>query len=250
MVARDNETVIPVSKCLLAVPEISAAVNAHPGMTAKGSVTWRFTEHDSVIFYTQPAEMKKSNWLTEELPGVGKFKVPAAGFFQTNTAVAGKLVARAVEEIIASGCDKLTELYCGVGIFSIAAAQKLPQLKSAGIEVMHDSIKAARWNAKKHEVETQCRFFAGDAGSIFSKSDCRGGIILVDPPRSGLSRQVIEAIVRARPEKIIYISCAADTLRRDLQLFQKEKYAVDTAGIFDMFPATAHFESMVTLINQ
>ena len=77
-----------------------------------------------------------------------------------------------------------------------------------------------------------------------------GKVLLVDPPRSGLSRQAAEAVMSASPERIIYISCAADTLRRDLQLFQKKDYVVTQAGIFDMFPSTAHFESMVTLMRR
>ncbi len=251
MVGRDNITVIPVEKCLLACPEINDAVSACTWKSSGDSMTWRYTAHDQVTAFAASGEVKKSDWLTEELPGVGKFKVPAGGFFQTNTAVAAKLVERAVEEIRNSGKDELIELYCGTGIFSIAAAQKFPQLHSTGIEVMAESIKAARWNAGKHGVDKRCRFVSGDAGSMLKKyGKLNDGVLLVDPPRSGLSRQALEAVISAAPERIIYISCAADTLRRDLQLFRKRGYVVTQAGIFDMFPATAHFESMVTLIKQ
>ena len=251
MVGRDNESVIPVQECLLAHPEINRAVKQCSRSGNADTVTWRFTEQDNVTEFSTFSEVKKSNWLTENIPGVGKFKVPVGGFFQTNIAVAAKLIERAVEEIRSSGAEELTELYCGCGVFSIAAAKVLPQLRSTGIEVMAESIKAARWNAGKHGVDDRCRFFAGDAGAMLERYGKKSSkVLLVDPPRSGLSRQAVDAVISASPERVIYISCAADTLRRDLQFFQKRDYIAVQAGIFDMFPSTAHFESMVTLIKR
>ena len=251
MVGRDNESIIPVQECLLAHPEINLAVKQYSCSSDADTVTWRFTEQDKVTGFSTFSEVKKSNWLTEDIPGVGKFKVPVGGFFQTNIAVAAKLIERAVEEIRNSGSDELIELYCGCGVFTIAAAKVMPQLRSTGIEVMAESIRAARWNAGKHGVEKRCSFFAGDAGAMLARhGKGKGKVLLVDPPRSGLSRPAAEAVISASPERIIYISCAADTLRRDLLLFQKKGYVVSQAGIFDMFPSTAHFESMVTLIRR
>ena len=194
---------------------------------------------------------KRNKYLTETLPGIGEFKVSTDGFFQTNIAVASELVRRAIAVIQDSGFKTLVELYCGVGIFSIAAAGQIPGLRCTGIELNPEAIKAARLNAVNHNLADRCRFFAGDAGKLLKKSGIGpASCLLIDPPRSGLAREALDNIIASDPGRIIYISCAADTLQRDLQIFKKHNWHIGTAGILDMFPGTAHFEAMVTLIKQ
>ena len=249
MVGRDNETIFPVKECLLARAEINAAISGTPVPEAGRCVTWRYSSADAkVTAFGDGAKLKNSNWLTEEIPGFGKFKVPQDGFFQTNINVAAELVRRVVGTVAASGAEQMVELYCGVGVFSIAAAGNIPHLKVTATEIVPGAIKAARWNAGKHGVGERCSFFAGDAGKLSARQKAApGSLVLVDPPRGGLSRQTIEAVIAMKPAKIVYVSCAPDTLRRDLLIFQKAGWYVENAGMLDMFPGTAHFESMVTL---
>ena len=251
MVARDNESLIPITSCRLACSQINEALRDLKVPAGSDAVTIRCTEADGVISFPGRRAPEKSDWLTENIPGVGKLKVAPDGFFQTNPAVAAELIRRAVAEIAGSGFEKLAELYCGVGVFSIAAALKIPKLRCSGVELSSSAVKAAKWNAAHHGVDARCRFFSGDAGKLISKAGVdRRSCLLVDPPRAGLSRQAIENIIAAEPGKIIYISCAADTLQRDLRIFREHHWQLDKAGILDMFPATAHFEALVTLIKE
>ena len=251
MVGRDNKTLIPVDKCLLAAPQINEALKTTAAGEDGSVVTFRTTERDGVVSFRGNRAPEKSGWLTENLPGVGEIKVPLDGFFQTNLGVAAELVQRAVGEIKASGFDHLAELYCGVGVFSIAAASALPGLRCTGVELNSAAIKAARFNAAKHDLAERCRFYSGDAGKIIGKAEIsKDSCLLVDPPRTGLARDVIDKIISADPGKIIYISCAADTLCRDLKIFREHYWNVEKAGILDMFPGTAHFEALVTLIKE
>ena len=249
IVGRDNHSLIKIERCALADEKINQALKEY--QAANGTYTFRKTDADGVIAFAGVRAPEKSGFLTENLPGIGNFKVSADGFFQTNPAVAAELVNRAVAEVKNSGLKKLTELYCGVGIFSIAAASKIPDLHCCGIELNPEAIKAAKQNAADHDLADRCRFFAGDAGKLFKKTGTGPeSCLLVDPPRTGLAREAIEKIVAAAPGKIIYISCAADTLQRDLQIFRNNRWQISRAGILDMFPGTAHFEALVTLIKQ
>ena len=251
MVGRDNRSLIKIERCALADERINRALKEYQIANSDETVTFRTTDADGAVAFAGVKARGKREFLTENLPGIGDFKVSADGFFQTNPAVAAELVKRAVAEVENSGLQKLTELYCGVGIFSIAAASKISGLHCCGIELNPEAIDAAKQNAADHNLADRCRFFAGDAGKLFKKSGTGpDSCLLVDPPRTGLAREALEKIIAADPGKIIYISCAADTLQRDLQIFLKQRWQIEKAGILDMFPGTAHFEALVTLIKQ
>ena len=248
MVARDNETLIHLDRCPLATSNINEALQNTPLPPSGETVCWRYTAMDGVRHFTGKKSPRNAEWLSETLPGIGMFKVPLDGFFQTNIEVAAELVRRVVDMISRSGLTELVELYCGVGVFSIAAAEKISGLTTTGIELNPAAIKAARWNAHRHGVDKRCRFSAGDAGKELKKiGGVKESCLLVDPPRSGLSVEALNNIIAANPAKIIYISCAADTLRRDLVLFKRAGWQVETAGLLDMFPGTSHFETLVSL---
>ena len=248
MVARDNVSLIKIDSCILADTDIAQAVKDTPVPAASETVCWRHTQLDGVKSFYGKTCGRTTPWLTETLPDAGEFKVPLDGFFQTNIDVASELVRRVVDFIAKSGLNRLVELYCGVGVFSLAAAGAIPELTSVGIELNPAAIKAARWNAKKHNLDKRCKFFAGDAGKELKKSgDISDCCLLIDPPRTGLSGVTLNNILAANPAKIIYISCAADTLRRDLLQFKKARWHLEAAGLLDMFPRTAHFETMAVL---
>lgn len=248
MVSRDNETLIEIDRCQLAENTINDLLSSTPVPATGETVCWRCTATDGVQHFTGKSCPRNAEWLSETLPGYGMFKVPLDGFFQTNIEVAAELVRRVVELISQSGLTELVELYCGVGVFSIAAAEKITGLTATGIELNPAAIRAARWNAHHHKVDKRCRFFAGDAGKELKKAgNIANSCLLVDPPRTGLTVETLNNIVAADPAKIIYISCAADTLRRDLVLFKRAGWQVETAGLLDMFPGTSHFETLVAL---
>lgn len=233
----DNATVVPVGRCLLAVPAINELLE-HASLPADGPFLLR-----SCADRTGIVGEKEETLLTEELPPWGNFKVPASGFFQTNLPVASELVSRVTAELEKRKVRDLLELFCGVGVFSIAAAKVLPELRSFGVELSRPAVVAAKLNAKEARVERRCSFQASDALK-FPKS--RPDAVLLDPPRTGAAPKLLAKLLDLAPELILYVSCAPDTLRRDLKILEA-KYEVLSAGALDMFPCTAHFETFTVL---
>ena len=243
----DNRTLIRVDRCPLAVPEINQELESFRRRQTRfpARLTWRWTPRNGV------REISAGGWLTEELAEFGDFRVAASGFFQTNTFVAAELVRRVVALVAASGCGRLVELFCGVGLFSIAAAERISGLRCSGVELEAAAVAAAEVNAESHGVADRCRFRAGDAaagvGRMLRESPAAETVLLLDPPRGGVTASLIAAASAARPRMIVYISCAPDTLARDLEGFAAAGYRLETVAMFNMFPATAHFETLAVL---
>jgi len=239
--AEDNRTVVDVAHCPLAVAELDVVLPEHRRELARGEVFFRWTARDGVVVNGG------DRILTEHLDGFGEFSVPATSFFQTNTRVAAQL-ARGVTGIIDRlGIAELLELYCGVGVFSLVAAQEVSGLRSFGVELDAHAIDCAGRNARVRGVADRCRFEVGNAEKW--RSLPRGmdpDAVLVDPPRRGLSERLIDALKAWRLPHIIYISCAPDTLARDLRRLGS-CYKVAHCRLYDMFPATGHFETLTQL---
>ena len=233
----DNTTLLPVERCLLAVPAIDEFLK-HAPLPADGPLLLR-----SCADRTGIVGEKEETLLYEELPPWGRFAVPASGFFQTNLPVASELVSRVTAELERRKVRTLLELFCGVGVFSIAAAKVLPELRSFGVELSRPAVAAAGLNAKAAGVEKRCSFQASDALKFPAN---RPDAVLLDPPRTGAAPKLLKKLLDCAPELILYVSCAPDTLRRDLKILE-EKYKVLSAGALDMFPCTAHFETFTVL---
>ena len=239
--AEDNVSIIPVGRCPLAAEALNTRLAELPEGSGDGEIFLRWTEADGVVVDGGMRE------LTERLEEFGAFRVPASSFFQTNPRVAAQLLRGAVGMLADIGARRLLELYCGVGVFSLAAAQLLGDLHAFGVESDAGAVACARRNAEARRVADRCRFAVGNAEKWRRPS---GGelpdAVLVDPPRRGLSAQLVEALTLWRVPHVIYISCAPDTLARDLKLMSGV-YRVVRCRLYDMFPCTAHFETLTLL---
>lgn len=233
----DNTTFVPVERCLLAVPAIDAFLKDAP-LPSDGPLFLR-----SCADRTGIVGEKEETLLTEELPPWGSFKVPASGFFQTNLPVAAELVSRVTAELGKRNVRTLLELFCGVGLFSIAAAKVLPELRSTGVELSRPAVAAAKLNARSAGVDDRCAFRAADAVKF---PDVGPDAVLLDPPRTGAAPKLLTKLLDRAPGLILYVSCAPDTLRRDLKILEP-KYGILSSGALDMFPCTAHFETFTVL---
>ncbi|MBP5530488.1 MAG: class I SAM-dependent RNA methyltransferase [Lentisphaeria bacterium] len=239
--AEDNVSIIPVAHCPLAVAAIDAAMPDCRKFSGDGEIFLRWTAKDGVIVNGG------SRMVTEELGEFGSFQVPASSFFQTNPRVAELLLHGAVGVLEKVGAKRLLELYCGVGVFSLAAARMIPDLHSVGVELDAPAVDCARRNAGVQLVADRCRFAVGNAEKW--RELPKGMIpdaVLVDPPRRGLSEKLIGSLKRWRIPHVIYVSCAPDTLARDLERLS-ETYRVAMCRLYDMFPCTAHFETLARL---
>lgn len=169
-----------------------------------------------------------------------KFLISPESFFQVNTKVATEMY-NYINSLI-ENVDVLFDLYCGTGTIGIFAHKKAKQI--IGIEINKDAIKDANQNKELNNVKT-IEFFCDDASNIINKTNLKPDTVIIDPPRSGLSKKMIEDIKKLKPKKIIYVSCDPMTLVRDLK--ELDEYEIINIKGFDMFPNTYHVESVALL---
>ena len=251
--AEDNVSVIDIRNCLLARPEISGSMTAllsDPDFRKKipeGSshLTFRFTRKNGVLITENtPSDLV----LSDSVPGFGEFHVPLNDFFQINNEMTAHLCRAAARIISSLKPERFIELYCGCGLFSAVAAQ-CGVHKIYGVELNRKSIEAARQNLRDRGLP-RAKFLAGDAYRMLDQlplSSAEKTLLLTDPPRTGLDGRVISALGKSAVRHLIYVSCGPDTLARDLVLFAKDGWQVAETGLFDLFPGTAHFETLTYL---
>lgn len=254
--ATDNKTVIDIPQCPLACGPINRLLtdkrnnNVFMRSLRNGDkVTFRYTEVNKALCWAGKTEPGKSR-LTETTAH-GKFQVHSRSFFQVNSEIANRLTQTVTDIIMLNKPETLIDLYCGVGVMSIAAAEAgVPAV--LGIDYDRSGIRSAVQNAKERELH-QVEFMAESAENglkmALAPLDVDRCTLVVDPPRGGLEKEVLAAIAGKPPIRIVYVSCAADTLARDIALLAESGYRVNRTQLFDMFPRTPHFES-VTLLNR
>jgi 23S rRNA (uracil1939-C5)-methyltransferase len=184
--------------------------------------------------------------IEEDMEGL-RFKISARSFFQTNSHQALTLYRVAREFAALSGAEVVYDLYTGTGTIANFIARSCR--KVVGIEYVEDAVADARINAASNGIGN-ASFFAGDIKDILSDDffnvNGRPDVIITDPPRAGMHADVVQAIVRADPERVVYVSCNPGTQARDLQLLVPT-YTVKKVQPVDMFPQTTHVESVALL---
>lgn len=185
--------------------------------------------------------------LTETMNGIS-FSYNMKCFFQTNPRMAEKL-QHYVTELVSSN-QSVLDLYCGVGLFSIPLAAKGNWVK--GIEMGKDSIVFARKNAHALGLnDDSFSFEVGDAPKKLQemeKTNEKYDVIVLDPPRSGLSKKIWRRVLRLNPKQIVYISCNVSALKRDLEWLEEyAEFKLENARAFDLFPHTEHVETVVNI---
>jgi 23S rRNA (uracil1939-C5)-methyltransferase len=170
-------------------------------------------------------------------------------FVQVNGAVNRALVARAVELLEPTAESAVLDLYCGLGNFTLALARSAGRV--VGVEGEKSLVERARHNAR-HNSLANVEFHVSDLSkpAEVPAAWLRGPYthILLDPPRVGAARDLLAAIARLAPERLLYVSCHPGSLARDLAILVHEYgFVAEAAGVVDMFPHTAHIESMALL---
>ncbi len=176
-----------------------------------------------------------------------RFRIRLETFFQTNSAQAERLV-EAVKELAGDvEGAQVVDVYCGVGLFSLALAAVGARV--VGVEIVEAAIEAARRNAAENGL-TSLSFHAGDARKVLADVLPAGlspKVLVLDPPRAGAGGKVMRRIARALPERIVYVSCNPTTLARDLVELRPFGYTVTAVQPLDLFPQTYHVETVVAL---
>ena len=226
-------------------PELAAYICAAAPKTV-GVVLNTNTSRGNVILGDKYRTLWGQDFLMDTLCGLS-FKLSVPSFYQVNRNQAEVLYGKALEFASLTGEETVLDLYCGTGTITLCLAQKAK--RAIGAEIVPPAIEDAKENAKRNGIEN-VEFFCGDASDIAAKLQAEGlrpDVITVDPPRKGLAPEVIASVAAMGPERVVYVSCDPATLGRDVKIFREFGYETRRAAAVDMFPGTAHVESVVQL---
>jgi 23S rRNA (uracil1939-C5)-methyltransferase len=183
----------------------------------------------------------------EERLGELRFRVSHAAFFQTNTEMAERLYAIAGEYAGLSGAERLFDLFCGIGTIGLTLAGAAGEVW--GIESVPEAIVDAEANARRNRI-SNARFVEGDARTAIRPLLEQAGqpdVVIVDPPRAGLSKKVVRRVLECAPARIVYISCNPTTLAPNAAQLAEGGYTLRRVRPVDMFPQTPHIECVALL---
>lgn len=189
------------------------------------------------------------DYITDILCGCS-FRISPLSFYQVNSSQAQLLYEKAQEYANLSSDDILLDLYCGTGTIGLTMANKVKKL--IGVEIIKQAVQDAKTNAEINNIQN-AEFICDDAtnaAKTLMKNNELPTVVLVDPPRKGLSPELVSTITQMQPNRIVYISCDPATLARDCALFEKSHYKVEELTPVDMFPRTSHVETCVLLSHK
>ncbi|WP_353101375.1 23S rRNA (uracil(1939)-C(5))-methyltransferase RlmD [Myroides odoratus] len=189
---------------------------------------------------------KGRDYILEEMEGL-KFSINAKSFYQTNSDQAYELYKITRDYAELTGNELVFDLYTGTGTIAQFVSKKAK--KVVGVEAVPEAIADAKINAERNEI-TNCDFYVGDMKNVFNDefiaTHGHPDVIITDPPRDGMHKDVVDMLLKVAPKRIVYVSCNSATQARDLALLDA-KYKVTKVRPVDMFPQTHHVENVVQL---
>ncbi|WP_334111461.1 23S rRNA (uracil(1939)-C(5))-methyltransferase RlmD [Paucihalobacter sp.] len=192
---------------------------------------------------------KGQDHIFEEMEGL-QFKINAKSFYQTNSQQAYELYKVTRDFANLSGDELVYDLYTGAGTIAQFVAKKAK--KVIGVEAVPDAIEAAKANAQLNGI-SNVEFYVGDMKSVFNESFInhhgKPEVIITDPPRDGMHKDVVQQILNIMPDRIVYVSCNSATQARDIALMN-DFYKIEKVQPVDMFPQTHHVENVVLLTRR
>ncbi|MDY3024156.1 MAG: 23S rRNA (uracil(1939)-C(5))-methyltransferase RlmD [Streptococcus hyovaginalis] len=186
--------------------------------------------------------------ITDSMLG-NDYEISAQSFYQVNTEMAEKLYQTAIDFSDLSADDVVIDAYSGIGTIGLSFAKQVKAVY--GVEVIETAVADAKKNAERNGV-TNAHYVADSAENAmakWSKEGIKPSVILVDPPRKGLTESFIQASVAMAPEKITYISCNPATMARDIKLYEELDYKLQKVQPVDLFPQTHHVECVALLVK-
>jgi 23S rRNA (uracil1939-C5)-methyltransferase len=228
------------------IPALAAALAAELGERLSG-VLW--TRSRALAETTAGGETELV-WGEAELPerlGELDLRISPEAFFQTNTEMAEVLYGVAAEYAALEGWERVYDLYCGTGAIALTLAPRAGELW--GIELVEQAVADAIAAARRNQIRS-AHFFAGDTRLALPELVARAGrpdVVVVDPPRAGLSQKVVRRIIEASPRRIVYISCNPTTLAPNAAQLVEAGWTLRRVRPVDMFPQTHHVESVALL---
>jgi 23S rRNA (uracil1939-C5)-methyltransferase len=211
------------------------------------SIHWAVNETPAEVTNLPTTLLWGDEAIEEKLCGL-RFRVRPNAFLQTNTAMAERLYALAAEFAGLAGGETVYDLYCGIGTIGLTLASRA--LTVWGVEVSEESVACALENADLNGI-TNAAFFAGETADSLAELAERAGnpdVVVVDPPRAGLSNKAVRRLGRLEASKLVYVSCNPTTLASNVKALAAEwGYTLERTRPVDMFPHTPHVESVSVL---
>ena len=187
------------------------------------------------------------NYIEDILCGL-KFRISSKSFYQVNPVQTERLYNEAIKAAKLTKEDNIIDAYSGIGTIGLIASKYVNSV--VGVEIVKDAVLNAFSNAKLNNI-TNAKYYVDDASKFMINyiKNNNANVVFVDPPRSGLEKKFIEALLISKPERIVYISCDPSSLARDLKLL-KEGYEIISIQPVDMFPNTYHTENITLMIRK
>ena len=230
---------LPDTECLVA-----ALREAVPGLS---SVMVNLNAEDTnVVLGKTSYPLYGEPYITDTLCDL-KFRLSPLSFYQVNHDQAERLYRLAAEAAALTGEEALLDLYCGTGTIGLSMAHRAREL--VGVEVVPQAVEDAARNASDNGV-ANARFIAADAAQAAKQLAAEGwrpDVVVLDPPRKGCEPALLRTVADMNPDRVVYVSCDPATLARDLKLFAEWGYVTERVTPVDMFPRTAHVESVARL---
>lgn len=176
-----------------------------------------------------------------------RYRIAPQSFYQVNRKQTEVLYRKAIELAGLTGGERVLDLYCGIGTIGLSLAERCKEL--VGVEIVPQAIENAKENARLNGIKN-AQFFCADAKEAAARFAAEGkkfDVIIVDPPRKGCDSATLEAIVQMAPKRLVYVSCNAATLARDLKILEEKGFKTRSVTPVDLFPRTHHCECVALL---
>lgn len=223
---------------------VKALLKLHPEIT---TVVLNVNDRNTSMVLGNKEQVLYGKGYIEDVLCGKRFRISSRSFYQVNPVQTEKLYAKALEYAGLTGKETVLDAYCGTGTIGMIASDRAK--KVIGVELNADAVRDARSNAKVNGIQN-IQFYQNDAGKFLlemAEQEARLDVLLMDPPRSGSSEAFLDAALRIRPDRIVYISCNPETLARDLKRLVSKGYKVKRSAAVDMFPFTDSLEAVCLL---
>ncbi len=206
------------------------------------------TKNTNVILGEKYITLFGQEYIEDSLCGL-TFRISPASFYQINHDCTELLYNKVIELVQQSECTNITDLYCGTGTIGLCVASRLKNCNLTGVEIVPEAIENAKINAEINGIKN-ASFICADStdtqNGILQNTD----VVILDPPRKGITQELADKINESSIKSIVYVSCSPDTLARDIKYFVSLGYTCESVTPYDMFPRTGHIESVVSLTRR
>jgi 23S rRNA (uracil1939-C5)-methyltransferase len=212
-------------------------------------VVWTRTAGLAEVTREGESELLVGDGSFEERIGSLRFRISPEAFFQTNTEMAERLYGVVAELAGLTGSERVFDLFCGIGTIGLSLAPQASEVW--GVEIVEDAVADAIGNAELNGIEN-ARFFAGDirtAARPLVEQAGQPDLVVVDPPRAGLSQKIVRRIAEMEPKRIVYVSCNPTTLAPNARQLVEAGWTLERVQPVDMFPQTPHIECVALLVR-